>query len=375
MPEEFEIRIGEEIREDPVLREPHLTRGKHRVWGDPERDDLRIVFGQAVYEKLNQHARSEPNREVGGVLLGDVCRHEGSTYVEVTEAIPARLTHAGAAHLTFTTDTWAAINGTKDERWPNLKIVGWYHSHPRMSVFLSGDDLFLHQNFFKQPWQVALVLEPHKHYGGFFIWKGGAVGPAAGFYETFDTSGKSIVSWRNLLPPESGSGSARERSQWVITWVAMALLAAVMAGLGVLSFQTQDTLNGVGAELSRVQGELVALKATESALGGRVEGMRRATDGTATAQAMEAMQAASIRATEQARVAATMTAAAVVATQTAGLPATATAAAANGTASAQAVQPQLTTTPTITVTVRTGTGTPTPSVPDATPSRNEEVTR
>jgi proteasome lid subunit RPN8/RPN11 len=50
--------------------------------------------------------------------------------------------------------------------------VGWYHSHTRTEIFLSDVDREIHDRFFSQPWQVALVLKPHTFHptrAGFFF--------------------------------------------------------------------------------------------------------------------------------------------------------------------------------------------------------------
>jgi proteasome lid subunit RPN8/RPN11 len=49
-------------------------------------------------------------------------------------------------------------------------MVGWYHTHPGFGIFLSGMDLFIHQNFFTQLWHVAFVLDPRARTSGFFTW-------------------------------------------------------------------------------------------------------------------------------------------------------------------------------------------------------------
>jgi proteasome lid subunit RPN8/RPN11 len=49
-------------------------------------------------------------------------------------------------------------------------MVGWYHTHPGFGIFLSGMDLFIHQNFFTQIWHVAYVLDPRARTSGFFCW-------------------------------------------------------------------------------------------------------------------------------------------------------------------------------------------------------------
>jgi hypothetical protein len=55
---------------------------------------------------------------------------------------------------------------------PSRQPVGWYHSHTRSEIFLSDADQDLHNRFFPEPWQVALVLKPHTFEpmrGGFFF--------------------------------------------------------------------------------------------------------------------------------------------------------------------------------------------------------------
>ena len=42
-----------------------------------------------------------------------------------------------------------------------LRAAGWYHSHTRSEISFSGPDREIHQRFFPEPWQVALVLRPH----------------------------------------------------------------------------------------------------------------------------------------------------------------------------------------------------------------------
>jgi len=47
------------------------------------------------------------------------------------------------------------------ERFGRRPGCGWYHSHTRTGVLLSDTDLTIHNRFFPDPWQVALVVKPH----------------------------------------------------------------------------------------------------------------------------------------------------------------------------------------------------------------------
>ena len=50
-------------------------------------------------------------------------------------------------------------------------MLGWFHSHPGYGVFLSGMDMFIENNFFNLPYQVAYVVDPLSGKDGFFGWE------------------------------------------------------------------------------------------------------------------------------------------------------------------------------------------------------------
>ncbi|MCU1332340.1 MAG: hypothetical protein JWM08_1332 [Candidatus Angelobacter sp.] len=134
-----------------------------------------VVIEAEVARKIRQHARTSMKAEVCGVLIGNT-DHERMT----VEACIAGINAAqGGAHVTFTQDTWEHIYKIKDKEYPDDKIVGWYHSHPGFGVFLSEHDLFIQQNFFSNPQQVAWVYDPHTDEEGCFGWIGGNVGKLA----------------------------------------------------------------------------------------------------------------------------------------------------------------------------------------------------
>jgi proteasome lid subunit RPN8/RPN11 len=267
------IRVGEEIREALPLQTPDLDPQRTRQFGDPSAEPVRVIFGQRVYAQTSEHARSEPDREIGGVLLGRAFRHEGACYVEVSESLRAPNTEAGATHVTFTDTSWQAMGQEGERRFPGLRIVGWYHTHPKMSIFVSSQDVFFHSHFFKEEWQVALVIEPHKHLAGFFIWRNGQLLPAAGFYERFDIERRSVISWKHqhapvhrapTLPPEFATAvavdaatPAVQRRSWLMiganVLLAATLLVATLSLLLVREQQAQvGTLQTAVAELREV---------------------------------------------------------------------------------------------------------------------------
>jgi len=165
--------------------------------------EVTVFLTQRAYARACAHAGSDLDNEVGGWLIGK-WRIDNLTqreFIVVERILSAPYVRQGSAFLTFTQDSQVAMHAELESRYPDKQVVGWYHTHPRMGIFLSQYDTWLHKYFFPQPWQVALVIEPHSTTAGFFIRdKDGSLDPRAycGFYELTSGRGRSIVHWANL---------------------------------------------------------------------------------------------------------------------------------------------------------------------------------
>jgi len=176
---------------------------------------LSIFLTQNAYVRICAHAGSDLDNEVGGWMAGKYCRDSlhGTPFIVVDTILPAVYTEQGAAHLTFTGDTQVALHNHLEEYFPRKVFLGWYHTHPRMGVFFSHWDAWLHQNFFPENWQVALVIEPHHSVGGFFIRQpDGSLDQRNyfGFYELTNRRQRSVVFWKNLQPAQEISEQTEE---------------------------------------------------------------------------------------------------------------------------------------------------------------------
>jgi proteasome lid subunit RPN8/RPN11 len=198
-----------------------------------------VVMEAEVARQIRQHARTSMKAEVCGVLIGGT-EQERMTVEACIQGINAA---QGGAHVTFTQDTWEHIYKIKDKEYPDQKIVGWYHSHPGFGVFLSEHDLFIQQNFFSNPQQVAWVYDPHTDEEGCFGWVGDKIekltGIRVGYLQSLDVSVPN--SGVNDYEEEDdaldsmvkiGGNQASGEPAWV-HWTSMALgyLAAVILGV------------------------------------------------------------------------------------------------------------------------------------------------
>jgi proteasome lid subunit RPN8/RPN11 len=166
---------------------------------------VEVFLNQSAYARIYVHAASDLYNEVGGILVGQWCRDPftGTRFVVVENSLRARYTRQSSTHLTFTQDSLVAFHDIIEQRYTGKQILGWYHTHPRMGVFLSQYDTWLHDHFFSEAWQVALVVEPYACLGGFFIRQNnGTLDPNHyfGFYEMNGLFGHSTIHWKNLAP-------------------------------------------------------------------------------------------------------------------------------------------------------------------------------
>ncbi len=177
---------GQNVRWQPRPAEPLFVVGKVGQAGVPLAIYLHLRAVEAVLGSVPQGRRIE----IGGLLVGQPCNDEKGAYLVVSGAIPAELAAGRRLCVTFTHQAWNAMLQARDRHFPQERIVGWYHTHPGLGVFLSGPDLFIHRHFFNQPWQVALVVDPDDFTWGMFCWHEGKLQAASSLYVYGEPAGE-----------------------------------------------------------------------------------------------------------------------------------------------------------------------------------------
>jgi proteasome lid subunit RPN8/RPN11 len=170
-----EIQFGE-VEEASPQTSLRPDRNKHYAvveYGSPDDRDLPIFVDLDVLADMEDHALSDTSVELGGVLLGGCYTDEaGRPFIVVTDSLRAQHYESTKGSFTFTHDTWSAITREREEFPGELAMVGWYHTHPDWGVFLSGMDMFICDNFFNKPLDLAYVIDPCRGDRGMFQWTG-----------------------------------------------------------------------------------------------------------------------------------------------------------------------------------------------------------
>lgn len=199
----------------PLRDSSYYTASSLQGIGEPAADDIQVYVRRSTLERLHEAAKKSTEVELGGMLVGNVYQTAagGPYLLDVSDFIVSEHIVSNMTELTYTFESWQANMAQLRAQFPDKRVVGWYHTHvvamlldateqtasPKSdpdqaeivvsgtTMFFSQHDVFLHTQFFADPWYVALVLDP---WGNciFFQWKGGKITPCAA-YRVYDDVG------------------------------------------------------------------------------------------------------------------------------------------------------------------------------------------
>ena len=233
MDKDFEIEIQDENVEDaPSVQLPM----NFLTFGEIENDDVKVYIKQDVYKALEKLAASDTTKELGSIILGEYCQEHGKTHVIISQYIEAKYTDASASTLTFTHETWDYVHAEHEKRYPDKKIIGWQHTHPNYGIFLSNYDMFIQENFFNLPFQVAYVIDPIQNLRGFFQWKNGRIEKLKGYY-IYDDVGKPIKIEQSKVKKEETAPAKTSKAASIL--IALLCVATLFLSFFAISLNNK----------------------------------------------------------------------------------------------------------------------------------------
>ncbi len=139
--------------------------------------DDNFVFPVYIYNHIIEEILElckKFNKEVFGYLVGEILKWNDNLYVIIEDQL---FIHNAINSNQFSTSQIEGTAGQYEKEFQklkslknndNLRIVGWWHSHPGFGCFLSKTDLHTQEFFFPELYQVALVVDPIKDEFQFF---------------------------------------------------------------------------------------------------------------------------------------------------------------------------------------------------------------
>jgi len=122
---------------------------------------FRLYLSEKAEHKIRHHAMKEAPRrlEVMGFLLGEVSSWKGATYAVVRDVGTTGL-RSSSSKVRFDPEALPKLFHELDGSGFDYILVGWYHSHPGHTCFLSRTDLDTQRAMFNEPYHAALVIDP-----------------------------------------------------------------------------------------------------------------------------------------------------------------------------------------------------------------------
>ncbi len=234
--------------------------------GDSFDSDKKIYIHQSVYKAIHRFTANKTKNESGGFLVGSFIEEFGKTHIIISAFIEAKHCEATPTTLKFTHETWEYCHSQIKRNHRNKKILGWIHTHPDFGIFLSEYDRFIHDNFFKEDYNVAYVIDPIQKDEGFFLWKDGELVQSKGFY-LFDEQGKEI---KTKNEPSVVYKSNNSIVSWIqMFMITLLLIVAIIAGLrisdleneiDVLQSQQETIVSTANQSLANLQQQIILLQ-------------------------------------------------------------------------------------------------------------------
>lgn len=278
MDKDFEMEILDET--ESVSNDIQLPVN-FLAFGEIGNDDVKVYIKQDVYKLLEKLSSSDTTKELGSIILGDYTHELGKTHIVISNYIEAKYTDASASTLTFTHETWDYVHKEHQKRFSDKKIIGWQHTHPNYGIFLSNYDLFIQENFFNMPFQIAYVIDPIQNIRGFFQWKNGKVEKLNGYY-IYDDVGKpiKIEQVKQKTRSECKNGDKLMRPLVAVLLISVIILAASIFFLNNEYKIQIDKQNMLINEINQQQNEINEQANSIEALKNQLSDESKVTEGT-----------------------------------------------------------------------------------------------
>jgi len=190
------------VREKPMLLDKRDYFCELR--GDvPGPGEYKIFIVEPALKTLWQHAKEGLPAGVAGLLLGGLYYDPemDENYVEIHYAFPSASSFNEEMNLRVVNRVIAEMEKVSLKSHPGEIVTGWYHTHPGLGIFFSENDKLIHETFYIEPSNIALILDPlmeidplretYKNIA-FFYWKDNNIEKSNGYFAYKQRCAESI---------------------------------------------------------------------------------------------------------------------------------------------------------------------------------------
>ena len=134
-----------------------------------DKKDSLVITGRALSEVRELTSMGNRNHininEQMGLLIGYVYANK-SVFIGIVEHFILSSGSGNRISVDVSHSDWAdmqkRIDQINEREKKEYRIVGWWHTHPDMDVFMSQADIDTQKKYFSKDWQFAMVFNPQQ---------------------------------------------------------------------------------------------------------------------------------------------------------------------------------------------------------------------
>lgn len=140
-----------------------------------QNENFRVYMLADAHQKMLEHLRKRVDVESGGILVGHPfsTKDDSIKFVVIVGVVPNKSNNRSGVHFTVSPEDAREAREYVEDNYPGMIPVGWYHSHPGLGVFLSGQDMTIVRSIYNAEWNIAWVVDPIRGTEGIFYGSGG----------------------------------------------------------------------------------------------------------------------------------------------------------------------------------------------------------
>jgi len=159
---ENEIKISGSVGEEETACETAPTSMDEDLPILTPIEPVELYIRSNPFRTMMEHCSDLGKRELEalGFLLGDHFTHDGDEYTVVEEVVTSELDSSPVSvKIKDFTPMFEKMHDL-EKAGKDFILVGWYHSHPGHTCFLSPTDVDTQKRMFKEAYHVAVVVDP-----------------------------------------------------------------------------------------------------------------------------------------------------------------------------------------------------------------------
>lgn len=131
---------------------------------------FRVYMLSDAHQAMLDHLEQRKDVESGGILVGYPFQTSNKQikFVLIVGVVPNKSDNRSGVHFTVSPEKAREAREYVEDNYPGMIPVGWYHSHPGLTAFLSRQDMTIVRSIYNAEWNIAWVVDPVRRTEGIF---------------------------------------------------------------------------------------------------------------------------------------------------------------------------------------------------------------